>query len=769
MNALSPSHKLRIAPGPQSWYRKLPILGPVLDKALAWFRHHGYAESTMPSRLSRISHLIRWLQGRRGPILQGLTQQDLCSAYDSFRIRCPDVASTTRVLARFFREEQLIPEGTPAPPSASECELKAYGAYLREMRGMADSTIAAHQNHLRFFLKFLKYDQHPIVIHKLRIEQIETFLRQRARTNNRFSLQHVVAALRGFLQQQHAQGALQQPLHRQIDTPRTYRLEQLPRALPWEQVVSLLRSIDRTQPEGQRDFTLLYLAARYGLRSGELVRLTLDDIDWRTGILQIQQTKTKNTLRLPLTDEAGDILARYLKTARPPSSLREVFLRRTAPMGPLTRTAVYDILQDRIRRSGLQLRRVGGHSLRHSLAAHLLRRGVALETISEVLGHQAPESTSVYLRLAVEDLREVGLPVPQDGNAGSLKRKGGNKTLPRVRLPIAKPLSEAGFHSGLATSLHQYLATRRALGRGYANEEAVLRRWDHFVQHEFSRAHRICSEMFHGWAQTMPHLTPTVRRRRLQIVRNFLLFHARNHPQTYIPELTILPRPNPHRPPRLVSAKEMARVLAVARQLPVSPQNPLRAQTIRLALLLLFCCGLRRGELLRLQWCHFDTQENMLRIEATKFHKSRLVPVSKSVAQELQAYQALRRQRNLAVEPEDYLIWSDNPLATKSVYSAPALANNWQQLCLATGVLDERGRPPRIHDLRHSHAVAVLERWYRTGTDLHAKLPHLATYLGHVNPVSTHHYLHLTPELQQAANQRFHDYAFRISTQGGIW
>jgi site-specific recombinase XerD len=135
----------------------------------------------------------------------------------------------------------------------------------------------------------------------------------------------------------------------------------------------------------------------------------LDDIDWRTGILQIQQTKTKHTLRLPLTDEAGDILARYLKTARPPSSWREVFLRRTAPMGPLTRTAVYDILQDRIHRSGYQLPRVGGHSLRHSLAAHLLRRGVALETISEVLGHQAPESTSVYLRLAVEDLRPLDI------------------------------------------------------------------------------------------------------------------------------------------------------------------------------------------------------------------------------------------------------------------------------------------------------------------------------------------------------------------------
>jgi len=164
---------------------------------------------------------------------------------------------------------------------------------------MAPITIVRHQMHLRSFLGFLRFDQHPSIIRTLRLDQIGAFLRVVARTNNRFSLQQVVAALRGFLQRQHAQGILRRPLHEQIDTPRTYRLEKLPRALPWEQVKALLRPINRTQSEDQRDFTLLYMAARYGLRSGELVRLTLDDIDWRAGILHIQQTKTKQTLQLP--------------------------------------------------------------------------------------------------------------------------------------------------------------------------------------------------------------------------------------------------------------------------------------------------------------------------------------------------------------------------------------------------------------------------------------------------------------------------------------
>jgi integrase/recombinase XerD len=739
-----------------------------LDKALIWFRHHGYTESTIKLRLDGISHLVRWLQRRRGPTLKKLTQDDLSLAHENFLGRNDRVANATHTLAGFFREEHLIPEGKSARPSASERQLTVHVEYLREMRGMAATTIVRHRGHLRFFLGFLKFDQHPSIIRTLRLDQIEVFLRQAARTNNRFSLQHIVAALRGFLRRQHAQGILRRPLHEQIDTPRTYRLEKLPRALPWEQVKALFRSVDGTRSDDQRDFTLLYLAARYGLRSGELVRLTLDDIDWRAGILHVQQTKTKQTLQLPLTDEAGDILTRYLKNSRPQCSFRQLFLRHKAPSGPLTSVAVYHMLQQRIRDSGLDIPPVGCHALRHSLAVHLLRRGVAIGTIGEVLGHRDPESTGVYLRLGIEDLREVGLPVPQGGKAATLEPMKWFNKLPRVRFRVARPLPKTDFHSGLAPALRQYLATRRALGRAYIAQEAVLRRWDDFLQHRFGQMHRIRSEMFHGWAQTMLQLTHGEQLKHLQVVRSFLQFHARQHPETYIPDSATFPKPVPYRHPRLVSAKEMAQVLATARRLPVSHQNPLRPETVRLALLLLFCCGLRRGELLRLQWRHFDTRENVLRIDETKFHKSRLVPLSKSVAKELTAYQKLRHRRRLAVQPEHYIIWSDNPVALEQVYSAPALAGNWRQLCLATGVIDERGRPPRLHDLRHSAAVCILERWYRTGANLHAKLPYLATYLGHVNPVSTHHYLHFTPELQQAAGRRFHDYAFRIFSRGGV-
>jgi integrase len=598
----------------------------------------------------------------------------------------------------------------------------------------------------------------------MRLAQIDAFLCRAARTNNRFSMQQVVATLRTFLRRLHAEGQLRDPLHQQIDTPRTYRLERLPRAWPWEQVLALLRSVDCSTPGGLRDFTLLYLAANYGLRSGELVRLTLDDIDWRAGTLTVRQTKTRQTLLLPLSEESRAVLARYLSAVRPRSACRELFVRRRAPAGPLAATAVHDILQRCVTLSGLHLPPLGSHVLRHSFAVHLLRQGVSLPAIGAALGHRDGESTAVYLRLAIDDLRDVGLDVPQGGSAAVPEPRHWKQRLaPARNTPRARP-NRIGFRSWLAESLRRYLRLRRALGRDYCGEEATLRRWDAFLRRRYGRARAVTPPMFQLWGQTMATLTATVRRNRMRVVRNFLLFHARQHPGTYIPDLKTFPRPSHPRPPRLVSPAEVGRLLTTAGALPASHRNPLRAATVRLALVLLFCCGLRRGELLRLRVRDFDRREDVLRIEATKFHKSRLVPLPRSVADAVSRYLALRPR---PLRPDAPLLSSNPGSEHEAAYCAHGLAENWQLLCLSAGVLDERGRPPRLHDLRHGFAAAALDRWYRQGVDVQSKLPHLATYLGHVSIASTHYYLRLSPELGQSASQRFHHYASQLFTPGG--
>jgi integrase/recombinase XerD len=184
-------------------------------------------------------------------------------------------------------------------------------------------------------------------------------------------------------------------------------------------------------------------------------------------------------------------------------------------------------------------------------------------------------------------------------------------------------------------------------------------------------------------------------------------------------------------------------------------------------LLLLFCCGLRRGELLRLKLGDFDRNQRLLRIVETKFHKSRLVPLDPTVASCLEHYLQERARRKLPMSPDAFLLWSGR--RCPQVYAANSLMDVWRQLCVSVKVLDARGHPPRLHDLRHSCAVNALQRWYKQGTDVQSRLPHLATYLGHVSAVSTYHYLQLTPELRQSASQRFHRrFGPLFTAEGGV-
>jgi site-specific recombinase XerD len=222
----------------------------------------------------------------------------------------------------------------------------------------------------------------------------------------------VVAHLRSFLRWLAAQGTAPKGLESQIDTPRVYRQEQLPRALRWDTVRALLESIDRTTASGRRDYAMLLLIATYGLRSSEIVALTLDDFAWRHGELRVPRRKVDGVLTLPLSDEAGNAVLDYLRHGRPTLPTRVLFLRVRPPAGLLKPTAVTEVFQTRARHSGLTIPFQGAHCLRHSLAVQLLREGVSLKAIGDVLGHRSIESTCQYLRLATEDLRDVALSLP---------------------------------------------------------------------------------------------------------------------------------------------------------------------------------------------------------------------------------------------------------------------------------------------------------------------------------------------------------------------
>jgi integrase/recombinase XerD len=297
--------------------------------------------------------------------------------------------------------------------------LNAYRHHLLEMRGLAATTIDQHLATITVFLaETLPADAS---LQDLSAQAIEQFVIAAGQRVKRQSLQHTVAQLRAFLRFCHDRGELRERLD-SIDTPRTYRDELPPRALPWDLVQKLLRSIERSCPLGCRDHAMLYLMAHYGLRPSEIVTLTLASIDWVNKTLRVEQRKTRSILVLPLSTEAAGVLNEYLCFGRPDSVHPQLFLRGRTPAGPIKHTAVCDVYEKRAKRSGLPLQGSSSYSLRHAFAMRLLERGVGIKAIGDLLGHHTLESTCVYLRLQTDALREVGLPVPVLASDGAGRR-----------------------------------------------------------------------------------------------------------------------------------------------------------------------------------------------------------------------------------------------------------------------------------------------------------------------------------------------------------
>jgi site-specific recombinase XerD len=707
-----------------------------------------------------ISHLERWLRERHQVVsVSAVTPAMLVAADKYFCHRKNHYRYLTcAALHRFLRQRRLIPEPERVNPSPLRREVGLYEAHLREVRGLSASTIKDRCRRAASFLKHIGFEHGQAALSRLRHGSIERFIKREAMTNGRAGLCQVTSSLRGFLRFEFQNGRLPCPLHAHIDTPLVHADEKLPPVPTRAQVQALLRSIDQESPHGLRDFSMFYLVAAFGLRSSEVVALTLDDIDWRNRILRIRQVKTRRAMALPLTDDVGKALARYLKKGRPRTWRRHLFLKSNAPAGPLSPVSVGDILQSRLRKGGLDSGRFGVHAMRHSLAVHLLRRGASMKSIGDTLGHRSIRSTATYLRLNPDDLRTVGLPVPPPARAepllGTSWRSHAPKDPNEKRGGGLRPRAQKRFRSAFARDMERFLTSRRTLGRKYRAEEFTLQAWDAFLDRKKARA--IDRALFDQWAQKQCHLSQRTQYTKLNVVRRCLVHAARFNPRGFVPNAAEFPKCGPIRPPRLVSASEMSRLLATAGGLHNGEPWRIRSRTVQIGLTILFCCGLRVGELLRLKLRHFEATDQLLRIEYTKFNKSRLVPLTPSVAQAIEKYLEQRRSCGIPSNPENALIWCGKFPEPRARFSHWGLSMIWKQLCLSAGIVDQRGLPPRLHDLRHSFACEALHRWYERGDDPQSRLPHLAAYLGHAGPTASFHYLHLTPSLRVQASHRFH-------------
>jgi integrase len=310
------------------------------------------------------------------------------------------------------------------------------------------------------------------------------------------------------------------------------------------------------------------------------------------------------------------------------------------------------------------------------------------------------------------------------------------------------------YQSPLGPAIKDYLNLSHALGRGYQAEAWVLSGLDRFLGKDAF----LTETTFNAWCLSMASTSPNTRRSRMYIVRKLCLHMRRTDPGCFLPDSILFPRLQQSVRPYIFSEGDILKLLKAARSLKPKSTSPLNAETHRIAIVLLYTAGLRRGELIRLSLSDYDPIERTLLIRESKFHKSRMVALSLDGAREMETYLVARRRISHGSE-DPLLICRCHGIHGRS---GPGLGRTLHLLFCRAGIRMQNGRVPRVHDLRHTHAVHALLRWYRNGVDVQAKLPSLATSMGHVSPVSTAHYLALLDPLAQAANARFADHAATI-------
>ena len=294
-----------------------------------------------------------------------------------------------------------LPDGT-----VHSKQIADFIAYLRDERGLSPRTISNRGWQVVHFLRHVSSGKTSIA--NITISDVDAFLDSKGRGGwCRVSIATSAAALRAFFRHAEMRGWCPAGIAAAIDAPRLFKQEDLPRGPRWIDVRRLLESTAGEGPRDTRDHAILMLFAIYGLRSGEVRGLRLDDLDWTGELIMVERPKQRRTQSYPLTPSVGDAILRYLQQARPRCTSREIFVTLKAPFRPLSAGGMYHAVASRLDALGIQAEHHGPHGLRHACAAHLVEGGLSLKEIGDHLGHRGAYATRTYAKVDLAGLREV--------------------------------------------------------------------------------------------------------------------------------------------------------------------------------------------------------------------------------------------------------------------------------------------------------------------------------------------------------------------------
>jgi site-specific recombinase XerD len=293
---------------------------------------------------------------------------------------------------------------------AMQNTLRDYEGYCKDRLHLRAWTLERRKRELTIFLDFL-HSRKARALDEIQAMDLSEFVSWRDHLQPK-TVSRIVSDVRSFLRFLTMRGILKKDLSVELPRIRIPRDAKIPSIWEQELVVRLLNAVDRSSAKGKRDYAILLLACRLGMRVGDIRTLRLDQIHWEDSTIEVTQSKTGLPLTLPLTTEVGEALIDYLKSGRPQSEHREVFLKVNPPFDPFTGNNLHHIVSYWRLLAGIQFKtpqKRGLHSLRHTLATRLLQKATPLTTIAEILGHTSLESTRIYAKADVESLRSVAL------------------------------------------------------------------------------------------------------------------------------------------------------------------------------------------------------------------------------------------------------------------------------------------------------------------------------------------------------------------------
>ena len=391
--------------------RKPGRMGPFVFGFQTSLSEQGYSVLAVRNMLKDVGALGRWMQER--DLQPSQLAPAVIAEFRSDRLavgrrKVPSVKSF-EPLVRFLRAEGVLGE-PPQPESPVEQLLLDYRRWLVAERGLAESTVIRYESLARRFLQLHWVGDRVEAVALTGTEVVAFLLRESERVSVG-SAKGRVAELRSLLTFLFVRGLTPRLLTTAVPPVAGWRETGIPKALPAGHVQLLLDSCDRGDPVQARDYAILMLVARLGLRSIEVARLQLGDIDWRGGRIVVRGKASRED-GMPLPTDVGRALAEYLADVRPQTALRSVFVSCKAPRRGIRPDLVSDVTRRACDRAGLP--RVGAHRLRHTLATDMLRRGVKLVDIGQVLRHRDLATTALYAKVDVATLRSIALPWPGD-------------------------------------------------------------------------------------------------------------------------------------------------------------------------------------------------------------------------------------------------------------------------------------------------------------------------------------------------------------------